>query len=123
MRAFLLFGLCAALWADTYPRQPGIDVEHYVFRVTLNDDSDEIAGETTVTVRFVKDGVTQFALDLGSAMTVSEVGSDRFRHDGDRLIIELNSAPKRGEIRLFSIKYRGKPAFGLKIVRNKHSER
>ena len=123
MRLLLLFGLCAALSADTYPRQPGIDVQHYVFRVTLSDDSDEISGETTITIRFVKDGVTQVALDLGSAMTVSEVGSYPFRHDADRLIITLNLAPKSGEIRQFSIKYHGKPAFGLKILRNRHSER
>ena len=61
MRTLLLLalGICAALHADTYPRQPGIDVQHYVFRITLSDDTDEIAGETTVTVRFVKDGVTR----------------------------------------------------------------
>src|SRR3954447_26389522 len=109
MRKFLLFGICAVLWADTYPRQPGIDVQHYVFRVTLSDDSDEIAGEATITVRFVQDGATQVAFDLGSAMTVSEVPSYPFRHAGDRLLIFLNSAPKAGELRQFSIKYRGKP--------------
>src|SRR4051794_27130073 len=119
MRTLLLFGFCAALWADTYPRQPGIDVQHYVFRVTLSDDTDEIEGETTVTVRFVQEGVTQFSLDLGSAMTVA----GGFRHEGDRLKIDLNPAPKAGEKRQFSIKYRGKPAFGLKILRNKYGER
>src|SRR5436309_10810734 len=115
MKACLLLGLtvCAALWADTYPRQPGIDVQHYVFRVTLSDDTDEIAGETTVTVRFVKEGVTQFALDLGSAMTVSEVTPNKFRHEGDRLQIDLPSPPAVGELRRFTIKYRGKPAAGL----------
>src|ERR1051325_5903405 len=105
MRIFVLFAISAALWGDTYPRQSGIDVQHYVFRVTLSDDSDEIAGETTVTVRFVKDGVTRVALDLGPAMTVSEVGS-KFRHDGDKLEIDLDSAPKAGELGQFSIKYR-----------------
>ena len=59
MRALLLFGLCAALHADQYPRQPGIDVQHYVFRVTLSDETDEIEGETTVTVRFVQDNVAK----------------------------------------------------------------
>ena len=40
--------LCACLaFADTYQRQPGVDVQHYVFRVNLSDESDEIAGETT----------------------------------------------------------------------------
>src|SRR4051812_21591167 len=99
MRIFALLAVCAGLWADTYPRQPGIDIQHYVFRVTLSDDSDEIDGQTSVTVRFVNDSVTQFALDLGSAMTVSEVAPNAFRREGDRLIIELNSPPKAGEIR------------------------
>ncbi len=73
----LLFCAPAAV-ADNYPRQPSIDIQHYIFRVTLSDDNDEIAGETTVSVRFVKDGASSFWLDLASAangkgMTVSEV--------------------------------------------------
>ena len=55
--AFLLFA--SSLSADTYPRQPGVDVQHYAFRVTLSDDSDAIRGETTVTVRFVQDGLAE----------------------------------------------------------------
>jgi len=61
IRTLLLasLALCAPqIFADTYPRQPGIDAQHYVFRVTLNDDNDEIVGETTVDLRLVKDGVT-----------------------------------------------------------------
>jgi aminopeptidase N len=125
MRAPLLLSLslCAVLSADTYPRQPGIDVQHYLFRISLSDETDEIAGETTVTIRFVQEGVTRVALDLGSAMTVSDVGTDRFRREADRLLIDLNSAPKAGEMRQFSIKYHGKPAFGLKISTNNYGER
>jgi aminopeptidase N len=117
----LAFLACAAL-ADTYPRQPGIDVQHYIFRVTLSDDMDEIAGETTVTVRFVTEGVTHVALDLGAAMTVSAVDAP-FRRDGDRLDITLPSAPAIGELRRFTVKYRGTPAAGLKILKNKYGER
>ena len=79
MSRFPLIGLalCALAWGDTYPRQPGIDIQHYVFGITVNDENDEIAGETTVAVRFVKDGVTQIALDLASA-------ADGKGHDGCR---------------------------------------
>jgi hypothetical protein len=57
--------LCVSLvFADTYQRQPGVDVQHYIFGVTLSDETDEIAGETRVTVRFVQDGMTEFWLDL-----------------------------------------------------------
>ena len=31
--------------ADQYPRQPGVDAQHYIFRLTLRDDTDEISGE------------------------------------------------------------------------------
>ena len=95
----LLLGLCtSAVFADIYPRQPSIDVQHYVFRVELSDTSDEIAGETTVSVRFLKDGLTSFWLDLatsaeGKGMTVSAVTAQaapaQFTHRDDRLTIAL----------------------------------
>ena len=44
------------LAADTYPRQPGVDALHYVFRLTISDLNNEIAGESTVTVRFATAG-------------------------------------------------------------------
>ena len=125
--------LCACLaFADTYQRQPGVDVQHYVFRVNLSDESDEIAGETTVTVRFVKDGLTQFWLDLASAaggkgMTVSEVtsagGPVAHTHQSDRLTLNLFPPSNAGELRSFTVKYRGIAANGLKIVANKFGER
>ena len=125
--------LCVCLgFADTYPRQSGIDVQHYQFRVTLTDESDEIAGETTVTVRFLKDGLSEFWLDLASAangkgMTVSEVTSGNsavaHSHQSDRLTLTLAPPSKAGELRSFLVKYHGTAANGLKIVQNKFGER
>src|ERR1035441_4524444 len=125
--------LCLSLvFADTYRRQSGVDVQHYVFRVTLSDDSDEVAGETTVTLRFVKDGLTEFWLDLASAangkgMTVSEVTSAgvavRYTHQADRPTLSLAATSKGGELREFTVKYRGTAANGLKTVQNKLGER
>src|SRR5258708_1268225 len=87
--------LTAALaCADNYPRQPGVDAQHYIFRVTLSDDTDQIAGEATVDLRFVREGVTEVSLDLtsvkdGKGMTVTAVTSGgapvRYSHTGDRL--------------------------------------
>src|SRR4051794_22312306 len=101
LRAVL--ALCSTLaFADNYPRQPGIDAQHYTFRITLNDSNDEVAGEATIDLRFVQEGLTQFALDLTSArdgkgMNVSGVtcaGAPlQFSHSGDRLVIQLPSAP------------------------------
>ena len=40
--------------------------------------------------------MTQVVPTGGRAMAVAGVGSNRFRHDGDRLVIELDSASKAG---------------------------
>src|SRR5437016_4667964 len=107
MKVRLAGSIAAVLWscfspppaaADNYPRQPGVDVQHYVFRVSLSDTGDEIAGETTATIRFVRAGIDRVTLDLASAangkgMSVSEVTVDAaaapFSHRMDRLEITL----------------------------------
>ena len=53
----LLLLFTAALNADTYPRQTGVDILHYVFRIGLTDQSSEITGETTITAKFLRDGI------------------------------------------------------------------
>ena len=55
--AFLVLTLSASLGADTYPRQPGVDAVHYVFRLAMGDQSDAITGEATITVKFLQDGL------------------------------------------------------------------
>jgi hypothetical protein len=133
MSGVLVLAWCAGgAIADNYPRQLGVDVQHYIFRVTLNDDNDEIAGEATAALKFVKDGVTEVALDLtspsgGKGMTVSEITSAgsplRYVHEADRLKIALPSTPKTGEVREFTVKYHGIAATGLHILKNKFGER
>jgi aminopeptidase N len=120
---------------DTYPRQPGIDAEHYVFRVTLRDDTDRIEGEAEVAIRFVQAGIVELALDLatpsgggeGRGMTVSEVTSDagpvHWVHEGDRLRLAVAEAPEVGTLRRFTIRYAGVPADGLKIGPNRYGDR
>lgn len=123
---------CSLALADNYPRQPGIDAQHYIFRVALSDKSGEVAGEATVDLRFMSEGVTQFALDLtsvkdGKGMKVSEVTSAgapvKFAHAGDRLTVTLPAAPKAGERRQFTVKYRGVAGSGLHIAKNKFGDR
>ena len=135
MKTLLGCGLlvwCSLAFADNYPRQTGIDVQHYVFRVALSDDTDELAGETTIDLRFVAAGVSRFELDLagtrdGKGMQVSAVTSNGvavpFSHSADRLAITLAAAPRIGERRRFTIQYRGVPANGLHAVKNKFGER
>ena len=135
----LLFPALAT--ADTYPRQPGIDVLNYVFRVGLTDASSEITGETTITIKFLRDGVIDLTLDLasmtgGQGMTVQSVrrggtleipgpASDNlmFTHTDGRLRIVLPPLSKAGSELTLTIRYRGVPAAGLGIGDNIHAER
>ena len=128
----LLAQAARAATADPYVRQPGIDAVHYAFRLTLSDSTDAIVGEASVQIRFVKDNVGDFWLDLaspadGKGMTVSDVLSQgaplRFTHTADRLRIFLAAPPKAGERRRFTVRYRGVPAAGLRIIKNKFGER
>jgi aminopeptidase N len=124
--------LAAPAAADTYPRQRGVDALHYAFRLTLRDDTDEITGEATVELRFLKEGLTAFELDLASAasgkgMTVTGVAlgrdSVRYEHQSNRLRVTLDPPAKAGERRAFTVGYRGVPASGLRIGANRHGER
>src|SRR3954454_9817258 len=135
MKKLISLGLVlyvSTVFADNYPRQTGIDAQHYTFRVTLSDDTDEIAGETTADLRFVGDNVTAVLLDLtsvaeGKGMTVTAVTSAgepvKFTHAADRLTIALPSAPHAGERRQFTVKYHGVAGGGLHIQKNKFGER
>jgi len=121
--------------ADSYPRQPGVDVVHYAFRLTLRDDSDVIEGETSVEVRVVQQGLSSLTLDLvqpkpaapDRGMTVSAVTEAgmpvSFEHAADRLAIRLEPVGRAGERRTLVVRYRGIPATGLLIANNKHGER
>ena len=121
--------------ADTYTRQPGVDIAHYAFHLTLNDDSDVIEGEAAITFRVVKEGVATLTLDLvqpkpgepDRGMTVigvTEAGKPAtFEHANDRLSARLDPAGRAGETRTVMVRYRGIPLTGLLIAPNKHGER
>src|SRR4051812_42801518 len=120
--------------ADTYPRQPGIDAQHYVFRLTLlKDDSNEIDGEATVRLRVLRDDVREAVLDLASAtpegkgMTVTRVSaSDQpvaFVHRDNRLRLPLPAGARPGNEVSFTIAYHGVAANGLRLLNNIHGER
>lgn len=118
--------------ADTYPRQAKVDALHYAFQLTLNDENDEIVGEATITLRFIGAGVTEVVLDLASAangkgMTVAGVtekgAAVAFKHQADRLVLTLATVPPPGEQRQFTVRYRGVPANGLRMLKNKFGER
>jgi aminopeptidase N len=103
--------------------------------LTLGDDTDRIAAEADVFIRFRLEGVTELALDLasttdareGKGMEVSEVTSEGdpvpWVHEADRLRITLADAAEPGELRRFTVRYQGIPAEGLKIGPNRYGER
>ncbi len=130
--AALVFG--PDLGADTYPSQPGIDVRHYAFRLTLlTSDSNDIQGDAAVTLRVVTPGVREAVLDFatptadGKGMTVTSVTSGgrtlTVDHRQDRLHLPIPADVKAGEEVTFNIGYHGVPANGLRLLNNIHGER
>jgi aminopeptidase N len=130
LRAFgLLPFICLVVgWADTYPRQPGVDALNYTFRLTLSDTTDEITGEATIDVRFTQDQLKEVVLDLTSAtaggkgMTVTEA-SVPYKHVDNRLHLTVDPPSHSGERRQFMVRYHGVPGGGLRIIPNKYHER
>jgi aminopeptidase N len=129
--ALALVGAAVTAFADTYPRQPGVDAWHYAFRLTISDASPEITGEATVDVRLTHDGLETVRLDLaaavdGKGMTVLRVTSDgrsvTFAHQQQALTLTLPSRSIAGQHVRFTIAYRGVPADGLRLLKNKYGE-
>jgi len=121
-----------AATADTYPRQPGVDAIHYVFRLTVTDTSNEIVGECTATLKMMASDVTEVFFDLTSAvqgkgMTVSAVtsadGPLQYTHAADRLRIALPTPALAGRELSVTVRYGGVPADGLRLMNNIHGER
>ena len=131
-----MFWVPSVATADTYPRQQSVDAVHYVFRVVVTDGSNEIAGETTVTMKARSDGVRDIELDLTSAasgkgMAVGAVTQQvasapmslAFTHRTDRLRVSLPAPLMTGEEVSFTVTYTGIPAEGLRLIDNIHGER
>ena len=55
--AVMLMALGAPAAADTYTRQPGIDVQQYIFRIELKDGTRAISGQADIDLVFKTDGV------------------------------------------------------------------
>jgi aminopeptidase N len=118
---------CSLAGADTYPRQPGVDVRHYAFRLVLADDTDAIDAEASIEFGVRADGVQALELDLARTMTVERVTSEgkplAFDRAGDLLRIPLVPPGRAEERRQFVVRYHGVPASGLKIGPNRYGER
>jgi aminopeptidase N len=116
---------------DRYHFQP-IDVKHYAFHLQLNDQNNQIKGQTFVSILFKESNLEQFTIDLVSqqnskGMRVNVVREEgrllSFSQEREKLIIELDRVSSKDELRTFEIAYAGEPADGLIIGKNKYGER
>jgi aminopeptidase N len=131
----LLFCCTTHSLADTYPKNPKVDVLNYVFRIQLSDATDEIMCEVAVDVRYVGAGVEILRLDLIKAsaglenkgMRVSQILSEgkslTYTHENDELKIALPAPSHPNQKSRYTITYSGVPATGLKIANNKYGDR
>ena len=111
------------------PQLDKINVLHYDFDIKITDQNDIIEVHSKAKIKFLKKSQS-FFLDLKTqsndkGMNVSSVfqGDDnlKFKHEKDKLYIYGNW--EKDEIENFKINYRGVPADGLIISKNKLGKR
>jgi aminopeptidase N len=128
-----LLATAAVMRADTYPRQPGVDAQHYAFALTLlTTDSNDITGEATVRLRITRPETREALLDFatpmpdGKGMTVTAVTREGrsvpFTHANNHLRLPVDGV-RPGEDVTFTIAYHGIPANGLRLLNNIHGDR
>ena len=114
---------------DLYKRNPSADVQGYVFALALNDNNNQIEGETEVTVNF-NEVVQELDLDLIAktgdyGMTVDKVTEGEriidYKYVDNKIKIVPPSALEKS--RTFTIHYHGIPERGLVIDTTKFGQR
>jgi aminopeptidase N len=121
---FLLIGL----FLNTHAQD--IDVQHYKFKIELSDQSDAINGEALVKVKFLK-ASNQLQLDLAGledekgmiVFDVTESGKKLIATQANDKLTVTGLAANKDDVKLFTIKYMGKPKDGLIISKNKFGDR
>jgi len=124
----LLFISCAK-GQDTYNRNNDADVKHYIFNLSLNDETNEITGEAEIKVEF-KNATNNFNLDLIGkngvyGMELIEVLENnekaKYTYEDDIIVISpsLDATLKS----TYKVRYRGIPERGLVIDTTKYGQR
>lgn len=111
---------------------PSIDVKKYSFGLDLNDTSDIIIGHAVISVT-VKQLTDSLRFDLrnvredGKGMTVNAVsvnsGKSGWTHRNNKISVVSPPSMKIGDLIAITIFYRGVPADGLLISKNKFGNR
>lgn len=124
-----IFLVTSAMAQDVYQRTLDADVQHYLFNLSLNDDTNEIIGEAEISVEFKK-STAIFNLDLIGkngvyGMEIIEVLENDektiYAYVDDKIMIStsLDSTLRS----TYKIKYRGIPERGLVIDTTKYGKR
>jgi aminopeptidase N len=133
--AAILFLLPVFSWADTYPVNKNIDIQHYAFKINLSDSADVIYGTAQITIQFKKAGIQNFRLDLinksadkqdkGMVIDTIKVGNALigYTHQNDEVIISLPNPSAANSTVVFTITYHGIPFDGLVIGSTKFGDR
>jgi aminopeptidase N len=127
---FCFLSSCLFAHAQRDYKNPSIDVQHYTFSLTLNDENNSIRGEATISILFLQ-AVTAFDLDLvkknaaGKGMTVTNVQENNhpatFTQEDE--LIHISTTAKPGDTINYTVGYEGIPADGLIIDKNKYGHR
>jgi aminopeptidase N len=111
---------------------PSIDVQHYEFNVKVSDINDSLYGRAVITVRFTeKTNAVRFDLmninDTARGMSVVAIKENgkqlSYTHRSNVISISLDKNADVNEVRKFEISYKGIPADGLIISKNKFGHR
>lgn len=117
--------------------QGNIDVIHYKYEIRLSDNSDTIKGTATIRFKQVKDeAIAMVGFDLtyprkdGKGMTIDSISEKGNRKEytfdafvKDKLSVSFWDGLKNSEEREIKIYYKGIPADGLIISKNKYGHR
>lgn len=129
----LILSICFSI--SSYGQRPStnygpIDVQNYEFHISVNDNNNDIHGETKINLIVTSD-LDSFSLDFESVdetnkgmivTSVTENGNPiKFEHQNNTLTVY--SKANSGEQKTFLIKYHGVPKDGMVISKNKYGER
>lgn len=131
LTSLLAFALVSLLGnaQDQYPKNEQVDIQNYVFGLSLNDENNEIKGEAEITISF-KSGAVPFALDLIQksgefGMEVTEVleGTSPAHYSYADNKINIVPTTSEGTTQTYTVKYHGVPERGLVISSTKFGNR
>ncbi len=129
---FFIFIVSVAVNSQKTDNENVIDVKHYLFELTVNDTTDVIEVNATITLKIIK-SEKQFSLDLNSldrsnkGMQVLQITSKdqlvSFQHKNNLINIRIPENNLKDSLQIYSIKYKGIPKDGLIISKNKYGKR